>query len=101
MFKKLSMRRERSFPANGYTFSTPRNQYAECRGVVPWQVDIFVILAVRLRGHKKVAAASQEMAWLMAWLIGPPEDTKEWRERHPMTIPSSLAWVVFRVGKGT
>lgn len=101
MFKKLSMRRERGFAANKDTFATPSNQYAECRGVVPWQVDIFVILAVRLRGHKKIAALLLEMAWLSAWVIGPPDDTKEWRSRHPMTIPRPLAWVVFRVGKGT
>ncbi len=101
MFKKLSMRRERGVAANKSTFALPSNQYAECRGHIPWQVDIFQILAVRLRGHKKIAAFLLEAAWAAAWLIGPPDDTKEWRERHPMTIPRPLAWVVFRVGKGT
>ncbi len=99
MFKKLSMRR--GVAANKDTFATPRNQYAECRGVVPWQVDIFVILAVRLRGHRRIAALLLEMGWLAAWVIGPPDDTKEWRSRHPMTIPRPLAFLVFRVGKGT
>lgn len=101
MFKKLSMRRKPALTPKDATFALPSNQYAECRGWVPWQVGSFQILAVRLRGHKKIAAFLLEAAWAAAWLIGPPDDTKEWRERHPMTIPRPLAWGVFRVGKGT